>query len=57
MLRVEGITLGSSNTVRNLGVIFDLDSVKQMSRNAFFIIFFLQQIKIRNILFQSDTKK
>jgi len=56
----DGISLASSSTVRNLGVIFDqklsFDShIKQVSRTAFF---HLRNIaKIRNILTQSEAEK
>jgi len=54
------ISLASSTTVRNLGVIFDQNlsfdaHIKQVSRTAFF---HLRDIsKIRNILCQSDAEK
>uniref|UniRef100_A0A669EKP4 Reverse transcriptase domain-containing protein n=1 Tax=Oreochromis niloticus TaxID=8128 RepID=A0A669EKP4_ORENI len=60
ILTLDGITLASSNTVRNLGVIFDQDisfnaHIKQICKTAFF---HLRNIsKIRNILSQSDAEK
>ena len=60
ILTLDGITLASSNTVRNLGVIFDQDMsfnahIKQICKTAFF---HLRNIsKIRNILSQSDAEK
>jgi len=60
ILTLDGITLGSSNTVRNLGVIFDQDMsfnahIKQICKTAFF---HLRNIsKVRNILSQSDAEK
>ena len=57
---VDGFTLASSSTVRNLGVIFDPDMsfnshIKQLSRTAFF---HLRNIaKIRPILSQKDAEK
>ena len=57
---LEGFTLTSSTTVRNLGVIFDQDMsfnfhIKQISRTAFF---HLRNIaKIRHILSQKDAEK
>ncbi|XP_028272704.1 uncharacterized protein LOC114443000 [Parambassis ranga] len=57
---LDGITLASSTTVRNLGVIFDQDMsfvshIKQVSRTTFF---HLRNItKIRSILSQSDAEK
>ena len=57
---LDGITLASSSTVRNLGVIFDQDlsfnsHIKQISRTAFF---HLRNIaKIRHILSQNDAEK
>ena len=57
---LDGITLASSTTVRNLGVIFDQDlsfnsHIKQISRTAFF---HLRNIaKIRHILSQNDAEK
>ncbi|WP_213056246.1 hypothetical protein, partial [Escherichia coli] len=57
---LDGITLASSTTVKNLGVIFDQDMffnshIKQISRTAFF---HLRNIsKIRNILSQNDAEK
>ena len=60
MATLDGITLASSTTVRNLGVIFDQDMsfsyhIKQISRTAFF---HLRNIaKIRHILPQEDAEK
>ena len=60
IVNLDGITLASSTTVRNLGVIFDQDLsfnsyVKQISRTAFF---HLRNIaKIRHILSQQDAEK
>uniref|UniRef100_A0A669DD67 Pyrin domain-containing protein n=1 Tax=Oreochromis niloticus TaxID=8128 RepID=A0A669DD67_ORENI len=60
ILTLDGITLASSNTVRNLGVIFDQDMsfnahIKQICKTAFF---HLRNIsKVRNILSQSDAEK
>ncbi|XP_030580839.1 uncharacterized protein LOC115777144, partial [Archocentrus centrarchus] len=60
ILTLDGITLASSNTERNLGVIFDQDMsfnahIKQICRTAFL---HLRNIsKIRNILSQSDAEK
>uniref|UniRef100_A0A3P9D8J8 Reverse transcriptase domain-containing protein n=1 Tax=Maylandia zebra TaxID=106582 RepID=A0A3P9D8J8_9CICH len=60
ILTLDGITLASSNAVRNLGVIFDQDMsfnahIKQICKTAFF---HLRNIsKIRNILSQSDAEK
>ncbi|PME06503.1 hypothetical protein A8A06_07420 [Escherichia coli] len=60
ILTLDGITLASSDTVRNLGVIFDQDMsfnahIKQICRTAFY---HLRNIaKIRNILSQSDAEK
>ena len=57
---LDGITLASSTTVRNLGVIFDQDlsfnsHIKQTSRTAFF---HLRNItKIRCILSKTDAEK
>ena len=57
---MDGINLASSNTKRNLGVMFDQDlsfnsHIKQISKNAFFP---LRDIaKIRHILSQKDTEK
>ena len=57
---LDGITLASSTTVRNLGVIFDQDlsfssHIAQISRTAFF---HLRNIaKIRHILSQNDAEK
>ena len=57
---LDGITLASSTTVRNLGVIFDQDlsfnsHIKQTSRTAFF---HLRNItKIRRILSKTDAEK
>uniref|UniRef100_A0A8D3C548 Reverse transcriptase domain-containing protein n=1 Tax=Scophthalmus maximus TaxID=52904 RepID=A0A8D3C548_SCOMX len=60
IVTLDGITLASSSTVRNLGVTFDQDMsfdshIKQVSRTAFF---HLRNIKyIRNILSQKDAEK
>ena len=60
LANLDGITLASSTTVRNLGVIFDQDMsfnshIKQISRTAFF---HLRNIsKIRHILSQQDAEK
>ncbi len=60
IVTLNDITLASSTTVRNLGVIFDqnlsFDShIKQISRTAFF---HLRNIaKIRSILSQKDAEK
>ena len=57
---LDGFTLASSTTVKNLGVIFDQDlsfnsHIKQMSRTAFF---HLRNIaKIRHILSLKDAEK
>ncbi|XP_059203563.1 uncharacterized protein LOC131982996 [Centropristis striata] len=57
---IDGITLASNTTVRDLGVIFDQDlsfnsHIKQTSRTAFF---HLRNItKIRHILSQNDAEK
>ena len=57
---LDGITLASSTTVRNRGVIFDQDlsfnsHIKQTSRTAFF---HLRNItKIRRILSKTDAEK
>ena len=57
---LDGITLNSGPTARNLGVIFDQDlsfssHIKHVTRTAFF---HLRSIaKIRNILSQSDAEK
>ncbi|XP_075329020.1 uncharacterized protein LOC142388045 [Odontesthes bonariensis] len=60
IVTLDGISLASSSTVRNLGVIFDqnlsFDShIKQVSRTAFFHLHNI--VKIRNILSQSDAEK
>ncbi|XP_075334697.1 uncharacterized protein LOC142396039 [Odontesthes bonariensis] len=60
IVTLDGISLASSSTVRNLGVIFDqnlsFDShIKQVSRTAFFHL--RNIVKIRNILSQSDAEK
>ncbi|XP_054875006.1 uncharacterized protein LOC129350900 [Amphiprion ocellaris] len=57
---LDGITLASSTTVRNLGVIFDQDMsfnshIKQICRTSFFHL--RNTVKIRNILSQSDAEK
>uniref|UniRef100_A0A669DXW8 Reverse transcriptase domain-containing protein n=1 Tax=Oreochromis niloticus TaxID=8128 RepID=A0A669DXW8_ORENI len=60
ILTLDGITLASSNAVRNLGVIFDQDMsfnahIKQICKTAFF---YLRNIcKVRNILSLSDAEK
>ncbi|XP_042341350.1 uncharacterized protein LOC121942262, partial [Plectropomus leopardus] len=60
LISLDGITLASSTTVRNLGVLFDQDlsfasHIKQTSRTAFF---HLRNIaKIRHILSQTDAEK
>ena len=60
IVTLDGISLASSTTARNLGVIFDQDlsfnsHIKQISRTAFF---HLRNIaKIRSILSQSDAEK
>ena len=57
---LDGFTIASRTTVRNLGVIFDQDisfnsHMKQISKNAFF---HLRNIaKIRHILSQKDAEK
>ncbi|XP_029903354.1 uncharacterized protein LOC115356335 [Myripristis murdjan] len=57
---LDGITLAPSSTVRNLGVIFDVDlsftsHIKQISKTAFF---HLRNIsKLRHILSQNDAEK
>ena len=57
---LDGITLASSTTVRNLGVIFVQDlsfnsHIKQISRTAFFHLHNIA--KIRHILSQNDAVK
>uniref|UniRef100_UPI000D3040EA uncharacterized protein LOC112434934 n=1 Tax=Maylandia zebra TaxID=106582 RepID=UPI000D3040EA len=60
ILTLDGITLASSNAVRNLGVIFDQDMsfnthIKQICKTAFL---HLRNIsKVRNILSQSDAEE
>ena len=60
IVTLDGISLASSSTVRNLGVIFDQNlsfhaHIKLVSRTAFF---HLRNIaKIRNILSQGDAEK
>ena len=60
LTNLDGITLASSTTVRNLGVNFDQDMsfnshIKQISRTAFF---HLRNIsKIRHILSKQDAEK
>ena len=60
IVTLDGVSLASSSTVRNLGVMFDQDMsfdqhIKQVSRTAFF---HLHNIKnIRNILSQKDAEK
>ncbi|XP_033945045.2 uncharacterized protein, partial [Pseudochaenichthys georgianus] len=60
ILTMDGINLASSETVRNLGVIFDQDlsfnaHIKSISRTAYF---HLRNIaKIRHILPQNDAEK
>ncbi|XP_034015853.1 uncharacterized protein LOC117501131, partial [Thalassophryne amazonica] len=60
ILTLDGITLTSSNTVRNLGVIFDQDMsfkahIKQICRTAFLHLCNIS--KIRKVLSQSDAEK
>ncbi|XP_051811516.1 uncharacterized protein LOC110970601 [Acanthochromis polyacanthus] len=60
IVTLDGITLASSTTVRNLGVIFDQDMsfnshIKQVCRTSFFHL--RNIVKIRNILSQSDAEK
>ena len=60
IVTLHGISLASSSTVRNLGVIFDQNlsfdaDVKQVFRTAFFHL--CNIVKIRNILSQSDAEK
>ena len=60
VVSLDGITLASSTTVKNLGVIFDEDMsfkchIKQVTRTAFFHL--RNIVKIRNILSQSDAEK
>ena len=60
IITLNGFSLASSTTVRNLGVIFDLNlsfdaHIKQVSRTAFFHL--CNIVKIRNILSQSDAEK
>ncbi|XP_054865229.1 uncharacterized protein LOC129348587 [Amphiprion ocellaris] len=60
IVTLDGITLASSTTVRNLGVIFDQDMsfnshIKQICRTSFFHL--RNIVKIRNILSQSDAEK
>uniref|UniRef100_A0A3P8PIB2 Pyrin domain-containing protein n=1 Tax=Astatotilapia calliptera TaxID=8154 RepID=A0A3P8PIB2_ASTCA len=60
ILTLDGITLASSNAVRNLGVIFDQDMsfnahIKQICKTAFFHLCNIS--KVRNILSQSDAEK
>ena len=57
---LDGISLASRTTVRNLGVIFDQNllfdaHIKHVSRTAFFNL--RNIVKIRNILSQSDAEK
>ena len=60
IVTLDRISLASSSTVRNLGVIFDQNlsfdaHIKKVSRTAFF---HLRNIaKIRNILSQGDAEK
>jgi len=59
-LTLDGITLASSNTVGNLGLIIDQDMsfnthIKQICKTAFFHLHSIS--KIRNILSQSDAEK
>ncbi|KAM7366739.1 hypothetical protein PAMP_014689 [Pampus punctatissimus] len=60
LVALDGITLASSSTVKNLGVVFDQDlsfndHIKQISRTAFF---HLRNIaKIRRIIPQADAEK
>ena len=60
ILTLDGITLASSNAVRNLGVIFDQDMsfnahIKQICKTDFFHLCNIS--KVRNILSQSDAEK
>uniref|UniRef100_A0AAQ5ZSU8 Reverse transcriptase domain-containing protein n=1 Tax=Amphiprion ocellaris TaxID=80972 RepID=A0AAQ5ZSU8_AMPOC len=60
IVTLDGITLASSTTVRNLDVIFDQDMsfnshIKQICRTSFFHL--RNILKIRNILSQSDAEK
>ena len=60
IVTLDGITVASSTTVRNLGVIFDQDMsfnshIKQTCRTSFFHLRSI--VKIRNILSQSDAEK
>ncbi|TKS71954.1 hypothetical protein D9C73_006029 [Collichthys lucidus] len=60
LVTLDGITLASSSTVKNLGVVFDQDlsfnvHMKQISRTAFF---HLRNIaKIRRTVSQADAEK
>ena len=59
ILSLDGITLSSSTTARNLGVIFDQDlsfipHITQVSRTAFFHLHNIAQI--RSILSQGDAE-
>ena len=59
-ITLDGISLVSSTTVRNLGVIFDPNlsfeaHIKQVVYTAFFHL--RNIVKIRNILSQSDAEK
>ncbi|TKS71945.1 hypothetical protein D9C73_006018 [Collichthys lucidus] len=60
LVTLDGITLASSSTVKNLGVVFDQDlsfnvHIKQISRTAFF---HLRNIaKIRRTVSQADAEK
>ncbi|XP_072247498.1 uncharacterized protein [Leuresthes tenuis] len=60
IVTLDGISLASSSTVRNLGVIFDQNlsfdaHIKLVSRTAFFHL--CNIAKIRNILSQGDAEK
>ena len=60
LTNLDGITLASSTTVRNLGVIFDQDMsfnshIKHISRTAFFHL--CNITKIRHLLSQQDAEK
>ncbi len=56
IVTLNDITLASSTTARNLGVIFDLNThIKQTSRTAFFHL--CNIAKIRPILSQKDAEK
>ena len=60
IMTLDGFTLTSSNTVKNLGVILDQDlsfnsRIKQVCRTSFFHL--LNISKIRNMLTLSDAEK